>query len=281
MARMINIGCGSTYHKDWINIDKYSRSEIVIAYDITRGLPFETGSVDVCYSSHILEHLSKDDADSFIGEQKRVLKKNGILRIVVPDLEAVCRNYIHYLNEMVAGNTEHEFRYDYTLIELFDQLVRDETGGEMGRLWASSDIEDLDFVVSRNGKTVLDAIRIQKNKSEASSGAGKKLQELFTKKGASGLLSKSKDIAASSLIRVFGKRYHKALRVGLFRISAEIHRVMYDRYSLERLLVSHGFSNVKACLPQESRIPEFYKYNLDVIEEEIRKPDSLFMEATL
>ena len=117
--KMLNIGCGACRHSDWVNLDLNPNSPDVIALDATKGLPFESNAVDVCYSSHVLEHLSREEATSFIGEQRRVLKNGGVIRVVVPDLERICRLYLAYLDDLVNGSKAQEFRYDYTLLELF------------------------------------------------------------------------------------------------------------------------------------------------------------------
>ena len=65
-----------------------------------------------------------------------------------------------------------------------------------------------------------------------------------------------------------------------FRASGEVHRWMYDRWSLGRLLEECGFSDTRVCAASESRIPGFSAYLLDCEEDgSTRKPDSLFIEA--
>ena len=56
-------------------------------------LPFEPESVDVVYSCHMLEHLSKRQARIFLQEAYRVLKTSGVIRTVVPDLNFLVANY--------------------------------------------------------------------------------------------------------------------------------------------------------------------------------------------
>ena len=158
--KYLNIGCGSTNHKDWINIDIVPSSADVIAHDLNKGLPFPSDSLDVCYSSHVLEHLKKTEATFFLEEQKRVLKSGGIIRVVVPDLETICVNYFKYLGELLDGNMEHQFRYDYSMLELFDQAIRGYSGGELGKLWGSGKIEDVEFVISRHGKEAEEVINL-------------------------------------------------------------------------------------------------------------------------
>ena len=70
---LLNIGCGSTFHLDWLNIDLVSSSPAVRAYDIRRGLPFPDASFDACYHSHLLEHLTQAEAHRLLQECWRVL----------------------------------------------------------------------------------------------------------------------------------------------------------------------------------------------------------------
>lgn len=78
---------------------------------------------------------------------------------------------------------------------------------------------------------------------------------------------------------IAGNKAALGVKEGLFRQTGEIHRWMYDRFSLRRLLEKTGFINVRVCRADESSIPNFNSYDLDMIEGRIRKPDSLFMEG--
>ena len=69
-------------------------------------------------------------------------------------------------------------------------------------------------------------------------------------------------------------------QVAEFRASGEVHKWMYDRYSLSVLLNQAGFHQFKVCACNESQIPAFNSYLLDInADGTIRKPDSLFVEA--
>ena len=63
-------------------------------HDLTKGIPHPNDSVDVVYSSHMLEHLPPQQADSLLSEVYRVLKPGGTLRLVVPDLASAVRAYL-------------------------------------------------------------------------------------------------------------------------------------------------------------------------------------------
>lgn len=62
--------------------------------DVREGLGWPDASVAVVYSSHFIEHLTRDDARAFLRECYRVLAPGGICRIVTPDLHAWARQYI-------------------------------------------------------------------------------------------------------------------------------------------------------------------------------------------
>lgn len=72
---------------------EYSRSNVRFM-NLNRAWPFQTASVDVVYGSHVFEHLSKASARLFLEESRRVLRQDGVIRLVVPDLRALCENYI-------------------------------------------------------------------------------------------------------------------------------------------------------------------------------------------
>jgi len=61
--------------------------------DVRRGIPIPDACVDAVYSSHMLEHLTRDEAAAFMREARRVLKPGGVFRIAVPDLALKIREY--------------------------------------------------------------------------------------------------------------------------------------------------------------------------------------------
>ena len=125
MLVRINFGCGQKPTQGWINLDnsyalklkkfyplvsllkifnlisssqlrnvEFNRKKNIIFADATKKFNFDNNSVDVIYTSHMLEHLSNNSANHFIKECYRVLKKGGILRIVVPDIKKIVDDYL-------------------------------------------------------------------------------------------------------------------------------------------------------------------------------------------
>ncbi|QQP13261.1 methyltransferase domain-containing protein [Lysinibacillus agricola] len=150
--KMLNVGCGSTYHQDWVNVDLVSESKDVIEMDIRKGLDFPNESFDVVYCSHILEHLRPEKGEEFIKEMIRVLKPNGIIRVVVPNLETIVKNYLYYKKRVEENyNPYDEANYDWSMLELFDQIVRENPGGNMVKYMLNEKIINKDFIFERWG----------------------------------------------------------------------------------------------------------------------------------
>jgi predicted SAM-dependent methyltransferase len=277
--KLLNIGCGACCHPDWINIDLTSKAPGVIVHDLTKGLPYPADSIDVCYSSHVLEHLRPEEAEAFLSEQRRVLKKGGIIRVVAPDLEQICRLYLQYLDQVKAGNLAAEFQYDYSLLELFDQTTRERSGGQLRQTWNAMSADGRSHAIARHGKEVDHALERTVGglvDNPTSNGRSAPARQLSLRK----LLKRGRSaLGRSAIYLLMGNHGVNALHEGLFRNSGEIHRVMYDSFRLSRLLNSVGFREISICQAKESRIPLFSDYQLDSVGDEVRKPDSLFMEA--
>lgn len=70
-------------------------------------------------------------------ELYRVLNKNGIGGITVPDLEAITTDYMRNLELALEGNLEVKHDYEWIKLELLDQTGRNESGGDMKNIYIS------------------------------------------------------------------------------------------------------------------------------------------------
>jgi predicted SAM-dependent methyltransferase len=120
----LNVGCGQTPTEGWRNFDnslslrlaklpllalalhktgalddgQYNFIAFARAHHIEYGdateLPLADGSVEVLYSSHMMEHLDQAEAGMFLQEALRVLEPGGLLRLAVPDLRKHVAEYL-------------------------------------------------------------------------------------------------------------------------------------------------------------------------------------------
>jgi len=277
-----------------VNIDQYPSGDSVIVHDLRKGIPLRDQSCDVVYHSSILEHFEQDSALIFLKECFRVLKPDGVIRVAVPDLERMCRLYLRKLGDSINGETNAEFDYDWMMLELYDQSVREKSGGAMGEYLGQEVIPNLDFVKARIGDEARAIIEFARS-GRADSGDQRRKRYSLVRRFVSGMLHprmtflrfwKRSLVGAvttteSILTLLTGEDVHPILRIGRFRMSGEVHKWMYDRFSLARLLVQAGFKNPVRLNEGESRIPKWSSYCLDVLPDgTTAKPDSLYMEAT-
>ena len=105
----LNLGCGQVRPAGWWNGDsslnslmqKYGIQTRKTKYaapanfiNLNRRWPFKSGSVQTVYGSHVFEHLDEYNASHFLKEASRVLAPGGHIRLVVPSMIDIARNYI-------------------------------------------------------------------------------------------------------------------------------------------------------------------------------------------
>jgi predicted SAM-dependent methyltransferase len=277
----LNVGCGSHYHQDWVNLDFASSGPGVIAHNLLMGIPFENNSFEVVYHSHVLEHFAKSDGKKFIQECFRVLKSGGILRIAIPDLQRIIGEYILLMLKLKESPDDPYLNasYDWILLELFDQTVRNKSGGEMVK-FLQQDLINEDYVLNRCGHEIKPIIDYYRNNKQATN-EGHSRSSVFSLPGK--VFSVGRRIrkkAGNFVLHNLLNKNEAYYEIGKFRSSGEIHQWMYDEHSLTRLLKEIGFVNIKVRTAFDSAIEDWDKFGLETVDGKVRKPDSLFIEAT-
>jgi SAM-dependent methyltransferase len=283
MKTYLNLGCGRSFHVSWTNLDFAPASSEVIKADLRQGIPLHDASFEVVYHSHVLEHFAKSAAPSFLRECFRVLRPGGIIRVAVPDLEQIATQYLNALAGALNGDELTARNYEWMVLELYDQTVRERSGGAMLEYLRLENLPNRDFILNRLGAEARSVIEHKENDhpaNESRSEAGKPswfargFRRLFR------MLRREARSHEDKLKRLLGSEY-ELLKTARFRAGGEIHLWMYDRHSLSRLLRDVGFLNPTVQSAAESRIPNWRTYCLDAeADGAVRKPDSLFMEAT-
>lgn len=132
----VNVGCGATPTNGWVNFDNSltvrmarwpmvmrclrgarvlsgqssklamiaNGQEVRFANGAVR-IPCADKSVEMVYSSHMIEHLDRKEAQAFLLEVRRILMPGGIVRLVAPDLTKLVDDYLATgdADEFIAG----------------------------------------------------------------------------------------------------------------------------------------------------------------------------------
>jgi SAM-dependent methyltransferase len=100
----------------------------IMPHDLSKGIPFPDNSADVIFHSNMMEHLDRNVAEGFLVEALRVLKPGGIHRIVVPDFERACADYLAHIAACDSNPKECAYHEDY-IARVIEQSVRREAAG--------------------------------------------------------------------------------------------------------------------------------------------------------
>lgn len=262
----INLACGDKLCRvaGWINADHNPSTKDVVKVNLLKPLPFQDNTFDVVYHSQFIEHLPEDKASVFMRECYRILKPNGVLRVVTPDLQNQAAEYLRNLQAVLHSPNDEgvRLRYEWIRLEMLDQLTRHTSGGDMVRFLMLSGRNIHDYLYQRMGRSGENLIPALEDKQKAVS---------------------IKDVIRGlrdHIIAVLNKIIPDPLLVGRFRLSGESHLCMYDEHLLSILFANAGFESIVKVDAKESAIPDWGLTRLDCDMQ--GNPDgqvSLFMEA--
>lgn len=155
---LANLGCGTTTAEGWTNIDfswyawlanhpavarilhdlsvlsetRYERLRsmegVVVHWDLREGIPYADETFDAIYNSHLLEHIPRTEAVPFLRECRRVLKSEGVIRVVVPDLKILVEQYLNTIRGLDEGHVTAA-SHEAAIEAMFEQMVRTKPAG--------------------------------------------------------------------------------------------------------------------------------------------------------
>ena len=97
---VVNVGCGPhnastlpAYFNSWrqLRVDVDASVQPDILADLTDLSPIADGSADAVWASHCVEHLYEHQVPIALAEFRRVLREDGFVCVIVPDLQSVAR----------------------------------------------------------------------------------------------------------------------------------------------------------------------------------------------
>lgn len=249
----VNIACGGSYIEapEWINLDYRTTSTAVRRTNILGPLPFEDGTVDVIYCSHFIEHIPRVRIPGFLIECYRILKPGGgIARFVLPDFEEICREYI---KQRESGNHD---KADFVVMELLDQCVRLESGGELGalykRLKEQRNAGIAEYVFERCGENV--------SRDDRDTEPENRWLRLL--KHPAYMLPYLETKYCRFISRLFPSPFREQ-NISLVQVG-ERHAWLYDEHLLSSLLKKYGFAKVLRMSFDKTSIRDFPLFPLDV-----------------
>jgi hypothetical protein len=97
----INFGSGPYPIAGWINVDLDPAGRPQVVADLGRALPFATGVADFIHTEDFIAQLDPMPLLSFLRECRRILKPDGAMRVLTPDLERFARTYLEDPDHLV------------------------------------------------------------------------------------------------------------------------------------------------------------------------------------
>jgi hypothetical protein len=98
----INFGSGPFRLDGWINVDLDPALHPDVVTDLTRGAPFATGAVDFIFTEDLIAYLGLPGLRVFLRECRRMIKPQGAMRVLTPDLARLARMYLEEPAALVA-----------------------------------------------------------------------------------------------------------------------------------------------------------------------------------
>jgi len=242
-----NLGCGSRVLSGWLNVDfPGNKMPQVVQMDLCRAWPFSTSSLAAIYSSHFLEHLPAQEAKQLIKKCYVSLKRGGVFRVCVPDLEYNAKLYLKSLNQ-IRKHPKKICQLIWARYNLFEQMVRNEPGGLMAQFLKQSEPSALRFVANTTGGPEA----YQPNLNQKS----KKPRTLKT---------------------FWSKVFHYREK----SVSPEKHRWAYDEFELSQILRDIGFVKIQRKPAGKSLIRGWKEPGIEIHKDGKEwKPNSLILEA--
>jgi SAM-dependent methyltransferase len=110
---LVNVGCGPRqasslprYFDHWqqLRVDSDASVQPDLVADLTDLSPIPDGSADAVWAAHCVEHLYAHQVKLALAEFRRVLREDGFVCVIVPDLQTIA--------QFVAADRLHETLYE-------------------------------------------------------------------------------------------------------------------------------------------------------------------------
>lgn len=90
----VNFGSGTFPLEGWINVDLDRTTRPTVVADLAKVAPFANGSVDYIFTEDFIACLGLPGMKVFLRECRRIIKPQGAMRVLTPDLARLTRMYL-------------------------------------------------------------------------------------------------------------------------------------------------------------------------------------------
>ena len=114
----LHIGAGEKYLSGYKHMDIIKRPHIDYVGDAGDLSFIADDSLEEIYACHILEHFKRNEVEIVLGEWYKKLSSQGVLRLAVPNFEAVMNEYIQNRNldslmGLLYGGQNYNYNFHY------------------------------------------------------------------------------------------------------------------------------------------------------------------------
>jgi ubiquinone/menaquinone biosynthesis C-methylase UbiE len=119
MIRRLNIGCGRTIKKGFVNLDWKKIEGIDMVHNLNKyPWPFKDNSFDFVLAAHVLEHL--DDPMRAMKELHRIVRERGVVEIHLPHFASISAYIDPTHKHFFSVNSFSYFTKEHSLDFYFD-----------------------------------------------------------------------------------------------------------------------------------------------------------------
>ena len=90
----LHLGCGKVHIDGYVNVDFNYLPGVDVVANVRHLRSFEEDSAAVIYACNVLEHLGRWEYMPALQRWYALMTKGGVLRVSVPDFEALCEYYM-------------------------------------------------------------------------------------------------------------------------------------------------------------------------------------------
>lgn len=91
-ATRLHLGSGDHVLPCWANIDALALPGVT-PWDLRKPLPVADDSIDLIYSEHFIEHVTRAQGVRLLADCHRALRPGGVIRLSTPDLAKLIEEY--------------------------------------------------------------------------------------------------------------------------------------------------------------------------------------------